>query len=134
MNQKYFSLIYQIHSLYQKNPIWLKWRFIFANIIRCSGLQMSYMHTYPTMTKLVTTESYLRKSQRIHYWFVTLLEFCWQKHFFVRNKSIYCIKKYRYRLHFGTQFLILFNVFESLNVSLIKMIHDVGKTGYSRPS
>ena len=33
-----------------------------------------------------------------------------------------CIKKYRYRLHFDTYFLILLNFIESLRIVLISMI------------
>ena len=33
-----------------------------------------------------------------------------------------CIKKYRYRLHFSIQFLILLTFFESLKIVLINMV------------
>ena len=36
--------------------------------------------------------------------------------------NFFCIKKYRYRLHFNTEFLILLTVFESLTVVLIKVV------------
>ena len=36
--------------------------------------------------------------------------------------NFFYIKKYRYRLHFNTEFLILLTVFESLTVVLIKVV------------
>ena len=36
--------------------------------------------------------------------------------------NFYYIKKYRYRLHFNTQFLILLTFFESLKIVLINMV------------
>ena len=46
-------------------------------------------HTYPTMMKLGTVITYLKKIQKIYKSRDTPLEFC-------------CIKKFIYRLHFNT--------------------------------
>ena len=43
--------------------------------------------------------------------------------FFSPEISKFCyIKKYRYRLHFGTQFLIFLTFIESLSIFLIKLV------------
>ena len=44
------------------------------------------------------------------------------------------IKKYRYRLHFDAQFLILLTFFESSKVVSINNFDNVSKNGYSRIS
>ena len=41
---------------------------------------------------------------------------------FFKRKTNFYIKKYRYRLHFNTQFLISLSVPESLKVALIYMV------------
>ena len=48
------------------------------------------------------------------------------------NKFCY-IKKYRHRLHFGTQFLVLLTFFEFFNKYGYKFV-DFRKNDYSRPS
>ena len=45
-------------------------------------------HTYPTMMKLDTVISYLRKTQKIYKLRDKSLEFCWHQHFFTRNQQI----------------------------------------------
>ena len=47
------------------------------------------------------------------------------------------IKKYMYRLHFDTKFLVLLTFLESVKMVLIKKNYnfdDVSKNGYARPS
>ena len=56
-------------------------------------------HTYPTMMKLGTFISYLKKIQKMY---ESSLDFCWHQRFFIGNQQFCYIKKYRYKLHFGT--------------------------------
>ena len=76
-------------------------------------------HTCPTMMKLGTVIPYLKKIQNIYKSRDTTLELFWHQHFFTRNCHI---KKYRYRLHFDKQFLILLSFLESLKIVLINVI------------
>ena len=79
-------------------------------------------HTNPTMMKLGTIIPYLKKIQNIYESRDTSPEFCWNQHF-SREISKFCyIKKYRYILHFGTEFLIILNFPESLKICLINLV------------
>ena len=69
-------------------------------------------HIYPTMMKLGTLIAYLKKIQKLYESRDTPPELSWHQH----------IKKYRYRLHFDTWFLILLTFLESLNIFLINMV------------
>ena len=78
-------------------------------------------HTCPTIMKLSTVIPYLKKIQKIYESRDTPLIFA-DISIFTREISKFCsFKKYRYRLHFGTQFLIL-TFFESLKIVLINMV------------
>ena len=80
-------------------------------------------HTYPIMMKLTAVIPYIQKIQKIYKSHDTPLEFCWYQHFFTGIQQLLLYKKkYRYRLHFNTQFLILLAFLESLKVVLINMV------------
>ena len=53
-----------------------------------SGLLTDRGDTYPTMMKLDTVVPYLRKIQKKYESCDTLLEFCWNQHFFSGNRQI----------------------------------------------
>ena len=81
--------------------------FLFFNPIQ-DRLKSKICHTYSKMVKLGTIIPYLKKIQKIYNLHKTPLEFWWHQHFFTWNHFFFCcIKKYRYRLHFNTSFLIL---------------------------
>ena len=65
---------------------------------------------------------YLKKTKNIYESCDTPLEFCWHQHFFPEISKFCCIKNYRHRLHFDTQFLILLTFLESLKVALINIV------------
>ena len=79
---------------------------------------------YPTMIKLGTFITYLKKIQKIYKSRDTHLKLSrLTSGFFSSEISNFCyIKKNRYRLHFNTYFLILLTFFEPLKVVLINMI------------
>ena len=81
-------------------------------------------HSYPTMTKLKlgTVIPYLKNPQKIYESRDTLLELCWHQHFSSEISKFCYIRKYRYKLHFGTELLILLTFFESSNIFLISMV------------
>ena len=91
-------------------------------------------HTYPAMMKLGTVIPYLKKIQKIYQSRDASPGLCWHQNFFTGNHQIL---KYRYRLHFDIQFLILLTFSEFLNIFFNKPgyhFHDVSKNGYPRPS
>ena len=88
-------------------------------------------HTYSTMMKLCTLIPYKKKNQNTGTSHDTPLEFCWHQHFSPGICKYCYIKKYRYRLHFDTLFLIPLTFFESWNDY---NFDDVSKNSYSRPS
>ena len=57
-------------------------------------------HTYPTMMKLGTIISYLRKIHKMYKPRDISLEFCWHQHFFSRNQQILLHQEYIYRSEF----------------------------------
>ena len=63
-----------------------------------------------------------RRSKRIYESRDTPPKFYWYQHFFTRNQQILLYKKYKYRLHFGTQFLFFLTFIESLRIFLIKLV------------
>ena len=73
---------------------------------------LSICHTYLTMIKLSTVISYLKKIKKIYESRDTPLEF----------SNICYFEKYRYRLHFNTEFLILLAFFNFLGTVLIHMV------------
>ena len=79
-------------------------------------------HTNPAMMTLGTVLPYLKKIPKIYEPPDTPLEFCWHQHFSPEITKFCYIKKYRYTLHFNTNFSIFFNFFESLKIVLINMI------------
>ena len=62
-------------------------------------------HRYPTMMNLGTVIPYLKMTQKIYEFSPEISKFCY-------------VKKYMYRLHFDTEFLILLTFLESLNIIL----------------
>ena len=56
---------------------------------------------------------YLKKTPKIYELRDTPLEFCWHHHFSSEINKFYYIRKNKYRLHFGTRFLILLTFFVS---------------------
>ena len=79
-------------------------------------------HTYPTMMKLGTIIPYLKRIQKVYESRDTLPDFCCHQHF-SREISKFCyFKKYRYILHFGTEFLIILSFPESLKICLINLV------------
>ena len=71
-------------------------------------------HTYSTLMKLGNYT--LPKEDAKNYELRdTPFEFCW-------TRKLFCIKKYRYRLHFGIYFLIILTFFESSKSVLIKIV------------
>ena len=78
-------------------------------------------HTHSAMVKLGTVISYLNNIQKSYQPRDTLLAFCWHQHFFNGPSENFVIsKKYWYRLHFNTKFLL--TLFESLRVVLINIV------------
>ena len=79
-------------------------------------------HTYPTMMELGTVLPYLKKIQNIYESRDTFLSSA-DISSFSKEISKFCyIKKYMYRLHFVTKFLILLTFLESLKIVLIKKL------------
>ena len=79
-------------------------------------------YTYLIMMKLSTGINYLKKIQKAHTSRDTLPSFCWQQHFLPEVSNFCDVKKYWYRLHFNTWFLILLTFFESLKFVLVNMV------------
>ena len=79
-------------------------------------------HTYSIMMKFGTVIPYLKKIQKLYESCDTPLEFCWHQHFLPEISKFCYIKKYRYRFHLDTQFLILLTFLDSLRISLINMV------------
>ena len=74
------------------------------------------------MIKLDTVIPYLKKIQKICESRDTYPEFCWHQHFFTWNQQILFYQESRYRLYFGTQFLILLTFLVSLKNFLINLV------------
>ena len=68
--------------------------------------------------KLGTVMLYIKKIQKIYKSCDTPHEFCWHQYLLTRIHQLCYVKKYRYRLHFNTWFVILLTFFQSLKVSL----------------
>ena len=64
----------------------------------------------------------LRKSKKIYKSRDAPLEFCWHQHFFNENQQLCQIKRYGYKFHFDTQFLLLLTFLEFLKVALINAV------------
>ena len=80
-------------------------------------------HTYPAMMKRGTVIYYLKKTQNIYMNLVTHRLGSADISIFSSEFSKFCyIRKWRYRLHFGTWFLIFLTFFESLKMYLISMV------------
>ena len=80
-------------------------------------------HTYPTMMKRGTVIYYLKKTQNIYMNFVTHSLGSADISIFSSEFSKFCyIRKCRYRLQFGTWFLIFLTFFGSLKMYLISMV------------
>ena len=78
-------------------------------------------HTYPTMMKLGTVIPYLRKIKKINHMTHSLISADISNFSLEISKFCY-IKKYMYRLHFDTKFLILLTFLESLKIVVIKKL------------
>ena len=74
------------------------------------------------MMKIGTVVPYPNKTQRMYESRDTPLEFCWHQHFSSEINKFCYIRKCRYRLHFGTYFLILLIFLESLKIFLINIV------------
>ena len=59
-------------------------------------------HTYPTIMILGTVVPYLKEDKRNIWMTWHTPAFCWNQHFSLEIGKFCYIKKYRYRLHFGT--------------------------------
>ena len=79
-------------------------------------------HTYPTMMKPGTVIPYLKKFQKLYESCDTPLDFCWHQNFLAEIIKFCYIKKYRYRFHLDTCFLILLTILQSLRIVLINMV------------
>ena len=90
------------------------------------------------MVKLGTVIPYLKKIQKVYESRNTPFEFCRNQHFLPEISNFCYMKKYRYRLHFNTQFPILLTVFEFLRVVLINrftilmMSAKLGTIGFTK--
>ena len=78
--------------------------------------------SYPTMMKLDTVIPYLKKIQKIYESRDTPLSSADISIFSMEISKDCYIKKYRYRLHFDTEFLTLLTFLESSKVALINMV------------
>ena len=79
-------------------------------------------HTYAIVMKLGTDIPYLKMVQK-YMNHVTHPVISFDISIFLPEISKFCyIKKYRYRLHFNTEFLILLTFIESLKIFLINMV------------
>ena len=74
------------------------------------------------MMKFGAVIPYLKKIQNIYESRDTPLNFCWHQHFFIGNQRFLYMKKYRYRLPFSTEFLILLACLESLKICFINLV------------
>ena len=79
-------------------------------------------HTYPTIRKFGTVISYLKKTQKIYESRDTSLEPTDISNFSRKISNFFYIKKYMYRMHFDTKFLILLSFLESSKIVLIKKV------------
>ena len=79
-------------------------------------------HTYPTMMKLGTVITYLKKFQELYESPCTPLQFCWHQHFLPEINKFCYIKKYRYTFHLDTWFLVILIFCEFLRIVLINMV------------
>ena len=98
---------------------------VFSQLITDRGSKKAPLpkicHTYPTVMKLGTVISYLKKIQKCFNHVTHPLSFA--DSIFSPEISKFCyIKKYRYGLRFHTNFLILLTFFESLKIFLIQMV------------
>ena len=79
-------------------------------------------HTYPTIMKFGTITPYLKKMQKTYESRDTHPEFCWHHHFLPEISKFCSIKKYSYKLHIGTYFLMLLTVLEYLKIISINLV------------
>ena len=75
-------------------------------------------HTYPAMMELGTVIPYLKKMHHVTH----PLSFADTSIFLLEISKFCYIKKYRYRFHLDTQFLIPLTFLDSLRISLINMV------------
>ena len=79
-------------------------------------------HTYATIMKPGTVIPYLRKILKKYRSCDTFIEFCYHQHFLFEISKFCYIKKYRYRLHFDKELLIILTFFEYLKIVVINMV------------
>ena len=79
-------------------------------------------NTYPTMMKLDTVITYLKKTQKVYESCDTALSYAGISICSPELRKFCYIKKYRYRLHFDTSFLVLLTFLEHLKIVLINMV------------
>ena len=79
-------------------------------------------HTYPTMMKLGTVDSYINKIQNYLNHVTHSISFADMSIFSPEISNFCYIKKHICTFHFNTLFLILLTFFESLKVVLINMV------------
>ena len=79
-------------------------------------------HTYPTIMEFGTAIPYLKKIQKYINHVTHPLSSADISSFSLEISKFCYIKKYMYRLHFDTKFLILLTFLESLKIILIKKV------------
>ena len=79
-------------------------------------------YTYPTMMKLGTVIPNLKKIVKIYKYMTHPLTSAGISIFLPEIRNICCIKKYNYRLHHNTYFLIILTLFEPLKIFLINIV------------
>ena len=113
-----------MNGIYFKNRVWwIEVKVIpilngsFWGCSRMGGRRpyvLKICHIYPATMKLSTVIPYLKKIQKILESGDTFLESCWHHvFFFTGNQTILLYQKWRYKLHFDKQFLILLTFFEN---------------------
>ena len=121
----YFELIWKISCPYSLiNPIQDG---LFWDCSRKGGggkktLLPKICHTYPAVMNLGAVIPFLKKFQKLYESHETPLVFCWHRHFLPKISKFCYIKKYRYRFHLHTKFIILLTFLESLRDVLINMV------------
>ena len=79
-------------------------------------------HTYPTIRKFGTVISYLKRPKKYMNHVTHPLSPTDISNFSRKISNFFYIKKYMYRLHFDTKFLILLSFLESSKIVLIKKV------------
>ena len=91
-------------------------------------------HIYPTMMKIGTVIPSLKKIQEYINHVAHSMNPADISNFSTEISKFCYIKKYMYRLHFDTKFLVLLTFLESLKIKKSYNFDDVRKNGYARSS